>query len=89
MRHEERVVCETCGTEFVSRLKGAKYCSHVCANQKTVKKQKQEKLCPHNSHVVCGSFHSGKCGKCGWNPVVAQGRSAMIREKLKEAMCNG
>lgn len=86
MRHEERVVCETCGTEFVSRLKGAKYCSHVCANQKNVTRQKAEDTCPHNSHVICSNYGSGKCGACGWNPVVAEERSAKLRQKLKEDM---
>ena len=30
-----------------------------------------ENVCPHNHEVVCKTAH---CGRCGWNPEVAQAR---------------
>jgi hypothetical protein len=85
MRHAERVICETCGTEFITRRKDAKYCSHLCANNKTsanigVKRGRYDKLvCPHNKYVCC---EKKDCINCGWNPMVAKMRSANLKQKL-------
>lgn len=71
MRRAERVVCEACGNEFVTRLKGARFCSHKCANgrSKTGGRSRFQTACPFNKAVICDEK---KCGSCGWNPKVAQ-----------------
>lgn len=85
MRHAERVVCETCGVEFVTRRKDAKYCSHACANDKNrdgilFKKDRWDKFaCPHNHAVFCSVRD---CDNCGWNPAVEKTRRAKIKQKL-------
>lgn len=85
MRHAERVVCETCGAEFITRRKDAKYCSHVCANNKNTdgilfKKERYDKfVCPHNKEVRC---LVKDCITCGWNPAVEKTRRAKIMRKL-------
>ena len=88
MRHAERVVCETCGAEFITRRKDAKYCSHACANNKAqpvlgTKKCRHDKfVCPHNNAVFCSTRD---CITCGWHPYVAKDRSAKIKQKLEGA----
>ena len=73
MRRAERVVCEKCGRQFITRYRGARFCSHQCANSR--KRGAGIGSCPHNEAIIC---NERKCGSCGWNPAVAQ--------KRKEAM---
>lgn len=79
MRHVERFVCNNCGTEFWTRRKSAKYCSHFCANQKTSGEKMNYERCPHNEAVCC---YIHKCRSCGWNPRVAQERTDRLRKEL-------
>ena len=76
MRHEELSVCEHCGKEFVSRRLGARFCSHICANQRPSgrKDYTQKKVCPYNIAVECDIYQRAKCESCGWNPKVEQKR---------------
>lgn len=88
MRHIEIVTCDYCGTKFEARAKTAKYCSHHCANSRYMdrrrKKKKEEEptRCHYNQWVSCDKRCN--CEACGWNPKVAEERTAMLREKMME-----
>lgn len=43
---------------------------------------KPGKPCPNNGAVICPD-HS-QCGKCGWNPQVAEKRLDAVIEELKQ-----
>lgn len=73
MRRAERVVCEVCGTQFITRRKDARFCSHQCANGR--KRGTGVCICPHNEAIKC---NERRCGSCGWNPTVAQLRKEAL-----------
>ena len=41
--------------------------------------QKSTTECPYNEGVMCA--HTADCATCGWNPDVAEERTADIRQK--------
>lgn len=84
------VYCEYCGTAFAAQRSSAKYCNWDCYSKSRLQdpdnppRLKQDeldmRLCPYNDGVLC--FPVGDCGKCGWNPKVAEARLVRIRAQL-------
>ena len=81
--------CEYCGTIFPGRSR-ARFCNRDCYRKKRAEDaanrpqardfESSPDDCDFNAGVRCDSV--GECGKCGWNPDVAQERSIRILAKL-------
>lgn len=87
-------ICPRCGIEFKTTRGYQVFCSHSCSNRNkervayalgdydsSLKWERSAEnglwLCPYNMGVACSTRW---CTTCGWNPVVAEARTAKILE---------
>ena len=81
----EKYTCLVCGKEFQSD-KEKETCSTRCGKTYWQRKKRCEEkgliygVCISNEGVEC---YQHNCTTCGWNPIVARQRLAMIMGRLK------
>ena len=81
-------VCLNCGKVFIADRK-KRYCSHRCGKTYWQREyRRKEKMAQIDSTAVCVFTDGVECSNraclnCGWNPVVARQRLAMIMGRLK------
>lgn len=71
--------CEYCGKEFKPNDYRQRFCTRQCgAKHRWGVEYAGTGTCPHNNAVECSCR---VCSKCGWNPKVAEERSARLEAK--------
>lgn len=84
--------CANCGKRGMDQTPGQskRFCCKKCSEDYRRRKRGQgiakedRKYCLYNDGVEC---YDRTCGKCGWNPVVAERRKAQITGVARGCEC--